>query len=427
MTRSSSAPRTGMAGLSSRTSLEDVGRAFYLFVESVRDYAIFMLDPRGHIVSWNAGAQRIKGYAPDEIIGSHFSRFYSPEDIAAGKPDRVLVEAAAEGRIEDEGWRLRKDGTPFWAHVVITAVRDADGTLLGFGKVTRDVTAMRARLEENRRLASSLQEQAQRLEEDVRARTAQLRRANADLQHANAALQTFAHSIAHDLRGPLRTIQGFAEILIADHSSQLDSEGQDLVARQARAAARLSTLVQNLLAYARVSHSSALGSLEPTSWDGAVQSALRDLETERSAAKAIVTVHGPLGLVLGHRETLTSVAHNLLSNAFKFVAPGVTPVVDVRSRAADGAVRLEICDNGVGVPAEERARIFNPFERLHPNSAYAGTGLGLAIVTEAVARMGGRLGVESPPGNGASGSCFWIELPAVRTGGASDGGSDSAR
>src|SRR5688572_2971182 len=166
----------------------DSSDAFRLFVESVHDYAIFMLDRDGYIVSWNQGAQRIKGYAPGDIIGSHFSRFYSRQDIQDGKPQRELAIASAEGRVVDEGWRIRSDGSRFWAHVVITAVRDTDGTLIGFGKVTRDVTAMHAHAEENRRLAAQLQEQARRLEQDVRARTADLQRANAELQSANTAL-----------------------------------------------------------------------------------------------------------------------------------------------------------------------------------------------------------------------------------------------
>ena len=309
------------------------GDAFTLFVESVRDYAIFMLDPAGHIVSWNAGARRIEGYAPDEIVGSHFSRFYSQDDITAGKPQRELEQAAVEGRIEDEGWRLRKDGSRFWANVIITAVRDADGRLIGFGKVTRDVTLLRERMEENRRLADDLQRQAHRLEDDVRTRTTELEKANADLLGANTALQTFAHSLAHDLRGPLRTLQGFAEILLEDHAAQLDEDGRDYVQRMARAAGRLNVLVQNLLIYARIAHPGAQASLEPVSGDGVIDAVLRELEAERASAQAAIEIERPLGRVLGHRETLASVAQNLVSNAIKFVADGAKPHVRIWTAA----------------------------------------------------------------------------------------------
>lgn len=137
------------------------GTAFRLLVESVIDYAIFMLDPSGHVVSWNTGAQRIKGYTADEIIGQHFSVFYPPEDIVTGKPDRELELAVADGRLEDEGWRLRQDGSRFWANVVITPLFDESGTLLGFGKVTRDLTHRRMTeqaLVEGRRLLAHLVE-----------------------------------------------------------------------------------------------------------------------------------------------------------------------------------------------------------------------------------------------------------------------------
>src|SRR5690348_16521082 len=126
--------------MAERPGAQDAIRAL---VDSVRDYAIFMLDPHGHVMSWNAGARAIKGYEASEIIGQSFTRFYPPEDIAAGKPQRLLAEAVAEGRVEDEGWRVRKDGTRIWSDVVITALHDPDGSLIGFTKVTRDLTEKR--------------------------------------------------------------------------------------------------------------------------------------------------------------------------------------------------------------------------------------------------------------------------------------------
>jgi signal transduction histidine kinase len=182
-------------------------------------------------------------------------------------------------------------------------------------------------------------------------------------------------------------------------------------------------LVQNLLVYARIAHPRAGTMLEPVAWDRVIEGTLRDLEPERSAAAARVDVEHPLGTVLGHRETLASVAQNLLSNALKFVTPGTTPKVHISSVQRGSRVRLNVRDNGIGVPAEDQSRIFVPFERLHAPVVYAGTGLGLAIVGEAVRRMGGTFGVES---DGRQGSCFWVELASAPAGRSADVSADSA-
>src|SRR2546422_5424633 len=175
---------------------------FRLLVGNVRDYAIYMLDPTGHVVSWNRGAEQIKGYAAEEIIGQHVSRFYAPEDAAAGKPAAALEAAAAAGRYEEENWRVRKDGSRFWANVVMTAVRDERGKLLGFAKGTRD-------LSERRRAQAA-----------IRARTA-------PLEAANKGLQAFSHSGWHDLRAPLRSIDGFSQALQEDYTARLDERSEE--------------------------------------------------------------------------------------------------------------------------------------------------------------------------------------------------------
>ncbi len=162
---------------------------FRRLVSSVRDYAIFMLDPAGHIRSWNAGAQHLKGYEPEEIIGRHFSTFYTAEDRERRHPEHELEIAVREGRYEEEGWRLRKDGSAFWASVTITAVRDESGRLTGFAKVTRDLT-------ERRRNEQALQKAVE------------------ELRLSNAELDRFASIAAHDMTDPLRTISGFAEVLL---------------------------------------------------------------------------------------------------------------------------------------------------------------------------------------------------------------------
>jgi PAS domain S-box-containing protein len=161
---------------------------FRLLVQRVHDYAIFMIDPKGLVMSWTEGAEALKGYQAHEIIGQSFERFYQEEDRRNNKPAQLLKIAAARGRVEDEGWRIRKDGTPFWADVIITAIRDETGHLIGFGKVTRDLT-------ERRRADEARREAAQALEKRVAERTRELQDANAALQEKNAELEKFADSV----------------------------------------------------------------------------------------------------------------------------------------------------------------------------------------------------------------------------------------
>src|SRR5213083_267024 len=195
-------------------------QTFQLLVESIQDCAIFMLDPDGRVASWNAAAERIQGYRAHEILGEHFSTFYPPEDVAQGKPQWELEIAEREGRHEDEGWRVRKDGTRFWANAVISAMRDAHGTLIGFAKVTRDLT-------ERRRV-----EQA--------------------LAQSNQELERFSYSVSHDLRAPLRAINGYAQALFQDHAAQLDADGKRLLTVIRDSAKLGGELIDALLDFSRV-------------------------------------------------------------------------------------------------------------------------------------------------------------------------------
>jgi PAS domain S-box-containing protein len=197
-----------------------------MMVADVRDYAILMLDTQGMIATWNAGAERFKGYQAHEIIGRHFSVFYVPEDVASGKPARELEVAAADGRLEDEGWRVRKDGTRFWANVVITALRDPDGVLRGYGKITRDL---------------SEREQA-RLE---------IEQANRELAASNAQLEQFAYVASHDLAEPLRTITGFSQLLSRRYAAQLDADAQRFIGHVVDGGRRMQDLIDDLLEFSR--------------------------------------------------------------------------------------------------------------------------------------------------------------------------------
>jgi PAS domain S-box-containing protein len=359
---------------------------YRMLIEGVSDYAIFSMDATGHVTSWNSGAQRIKGYAPDEIIGKHFSIFYPDEDRKAGLPQTVLRTAEKERHFEGEGWRVRKDGSKFWANVVVTALRDEEGSLTGFSKVTRDLTDRKLLLDELKRHSAELE----------------LRVSERD--QSNAELEAFAYSVSHDLRAPLRAISGFADALREDCAQQLDQHGLEYVKEITDASRRMNNLVQDLLEYGRVGRISApLASVDLLN---AINEARRQLG-DVPPGSLIVDV--PAGLsVCAYPQMLTQVILNLLSNALKFHKNNSIPQVRATAEERDGLVRLNVRDNGIGIAPEHQERIWNVFERLHDRESYAGTGIGLAIVKRAADRMDGSSGVISHPGEG---STFWIELP----------------
>jgi PAS domain S-box-containing protein len=252
---------------------------------------------------------------------------------------------------------------------------------------------------ENAQLFQKVRQHSGELEQHVAERTAQL-------SEANAALEAFAYSIAHDLRAPLRALQGFSQALIEDYAPQLDATARDYVLRIDRAARRMDELMRDILDYCRLDRAAI--SIRPLALEETVNEALRLQEEALRSSAADVSVQRPLPVVLGHYATLVQALSNLLSNAIKFVAPGVRPVLRFTIEQRPGWVRLWLADNGLGIAAEHQDRIFKIFERLHGVENYPGTGIGLAIVQKALTRMGGRVGVESSPDEG---SRFWIELP----------------
>jgi PAS domain S-box-containing protein len=364
---------------------------FRLLVEGIADYALFLLDPQGKVVLWNPAAERIYGYGPEEVLGRGYETFYTPEETARGLPERHLQLAAERSSLREEGWRVRQDGSRFWAENLITALRDRDGRLRGFAKIVHDATERRMADEEIRRLNESLE---RRVEE----RTEQL-------EEANKSLEAFTYTVSHDLRAPLRGIQGFSEALLEDFGDRLDDSGREYAGRIVSAASRMEGLIQDLLTYSRLSRTQIdrqrvdLGSAVAEAWEQI---------RETSPPGTRLEVEEPLPEVSGHRSTLVQVLANLLGNAVKFVPSGATPEVRVRAEDRDGRARVWIEDHGIGVDPEHQERIFNVFERLHGGESYPGTGIGLAIVRKGMERMGGRTGVESQVGEGAR---FWIELP----------------
>jgi PAS domain S-box-containing protein len=344
---------------------------FRRLVSSVRDYAIFMLDPGGHILSWNTGARHLKGYEPEEIIGKHFSVFYTDEDRARDHPVHELEIAVREGRYEEEGWRVRKDGTRFWASVTITAIRDEEGRLTGFAKVTRDLTE-RKRDEET------------------------LRKAITDLRTANEELDRFASVAAHDMMDPLRTISGFAELLVETDPGLED--GKRFSRHILDSSLRLTAMLQGLLAYARAGGAPATESSTAVDLATAVAQVQDDLAMGITDRDVRVEVAVPEGaVVLTDSNDLRVVLQNLVTNAVKF-SHGDAPVITVAAERRGGEWSTSVRDNGPGIAPEHQARIFGAFERA--GGGGAGYGLGLAICQRLVERHGGRIRVDSEPERG---------------------------
>ena len=336
---------------------------FRLLVEGVGDYAIFMLDPNGNIASWNLGAERSKGYTADEIVGRHFSTFYPQEAVDRGHPEYELERAAREGRYEEEGWRVRKDGSMFFANVLITAIRDASGDLLGFAKVTRDVT-------ERQRLLDELAEAA-----DQRAQ--------------------FLAMTAHELRTPVAVINGFSSTL-RDHWDELEeAERREMAAALARSGERLSRLVDDLLTASRLEAGVLEVSPAPTDLAELVGEVVRDLGAGE------VTAEVPALRVLADRGRVQQMIGNYVTNALRY---GAAPVTITATQQGDAAV-LEVRDGGGGVEADLLPRLFGKFQR---GTSQEGTGLGLFIVRELARAHGGDAWYEPQPGGG---SCFSLRLP----------------
>jgi signal transduction histidine kinase len=267
-------------------------------------------------------------------------------------------------------------------------LKNEEGEPYGFSKITRDVT-------DRKQLMDRIKEHAEDLEAEVRER-----------ERINADLEAFSYSVSHDLRAPLRTIEGFAVALGEDYGERLDAKGHEYLKEISDAAVRMNRLVQDLLEYSRVSRGEMV--LEPVQVGAAAAGALKEL----AEPKANVQVKIPPNVaVRAHPNTLVHVLFNLISNGLKFHAPGVQPRVEIQiGPGENGFSRISVTDNGIGIAPQHHARIFQVFERLHGPETYPGTGIGLAIVKRGIERMGGRYGLTSQVGKG---STFWIELPAA--------------
>ena len=358
---------------------------FRLLVSEVTDYAILMLDPEGIIASWNAGAERIKGYRSDEILGKHFSCFYTTEDVESGKPAHELKVATEQGRFEDEGWRLRKDGSRLWANVVVTALRDRTGHLRGFAKVTRDIT-------EHKRTQELLMQ------------------AKEEAERGSKFKDQFLSTMSHELRTPLNAVLGFSDLLADERYGPLNDRQQRYVAHIHTGGKHLLKLISDILDLSKIE----AGRMELAREDVTVASAFTEVISAlyplaEKKSQALLQQVEPNIHVHADAMRFKQILMNLVANAIKFTPESGR--IELAARQVDDQVRVEVRDNGPGIPLDQQQRIFEAFVRLtQSGAATEGTGLGLAITSRLVELHGSKLGIESQPG---AGTCFYFSLPLV--------------
>jgi len=355
-------------------ALKQSEEMFRLIVSNIKDYAIIVLDSEGQVISWNGGARRIKGYAAEEILGQHFSAFYSPEDIALGKPALELKSAREEGRFEDDSWRVRKDGSRFWANVVVTPLRDEAGRLRGFVKITRDVTEKR------------------KAEQEIIQRSL-------ELEAANKELETFSYSVSHDLRAPLRGIDGFSQALQEDYAQQLDSTAKDYLQRICTATKRMGELIDDLLNLARVTRAEIYR--ERIDLSKLADEVAREFQSQEPGRSVELNIAAGLEAE-GDSRLLRVALQNLIGNAWKFTSKREQAKIEFGAHGVNGGKAYFVRDNGAGFEQSYASRLFGAFQRLHAASEFPGTGIGLATVQRIIRRHGVTVWAEGTVNQGAT-------------------------
>lgn len=353
---------------------QDLARLYRLQIREQTEFAVFGMSPEGRITTWNRGVEQMFGYSEEEWIGQDANIIFVEDDARDGVPSREFDAAKNNGWAANVRWHRRKDGTRVFMRGVLSALREADGTLIGFSKIVVDDT-VRKNLEDA-------------------------------LTKSNTELQEFASAASHDLQEPLRTVSIYADMLADRYGKSLDAEATKVLGLMREATERMSVLISDLLSYSQL----ASEALEVSSvdlnddWEAAVTL----LQTSIEQRGAIVT-HDPLPAVTLDRTQVVRLFQNLIANSIKFRKPGEVPHIHAWAERRDEEWVIRVKDNGIGFPQEQAKVIFSPFKRLHSTREYPGSGIGLAACKRIVEGWGGRIGAESKPGEG---STFWFTLPA---------------
>ena len=382
------------------TKSEELRRSeerYHHMISEVEDYAILLLDKDGIVKNWNKGAEKIKGYKAEEIIGKSFRTFYTKEDLASDRPDRLLKQAVETGKASDEGWRVRKDGQRFWGNITITALHDENNNIIGFTKLTRDLT-------ERKFAEDKIYEYAKQLEQK-----------NEELKRTNKELESFNYVASHDLQEPLRKIQVFSNAILSSEINNLSEKGKEYFSRMHSAANRMRRLIEDLLAFSRATVANA--EFEYCDLNSMLQEVLSTLKFSIEETHAIIESEKlPVANVIPFQ--FRQVLQNLISNAIKYRKQEVAPVITITSEKVREKfsgekipreyIKLSISDNGIGFEQQHAERIFELFQRLHTKDEYPGTGIGLAICKKIIQNHNGVIKANAEPGKGAA---FDIYLP----------------
>ncbi len=351
---------------------------YFRMINEVQDYAILRLSREGIIENWNSGAKKIKGYNAEEIIGKHFRIFYSPEDQENQLPEFLIRKAIEEGKAVHEGWRVRKDKTKFWGSISITALHDEGGEVVGFSKVTRDLTQLKI------------------AEEKLLRYTENIEKNNRELEEKNKQLESFNYIASHDLQEPIRKIKLFISRMKEDEP--LTMKGQGVISKIENACIRMQDLINGLLLYCQADHQEKN---EIISLDNLLQDVISELN-EQTEGKEIVIEKAPLPSLKINKLQFRQVFYNILSNSIKYKKENTPLKLEIDYYSEDPYHVIAFHDNGIGFDQAYADKIFGLFLRLHDNSTYAGTGLGLAICKKIVESHGGKISATGSLGKGAT-------------------------
>jgi PAS domain S-box-containing protein len=337
---------------------------YHKMVDEVEDYAIIMLDPNGVILNWNKGAEKIKGYSESEIVGKNFNNFYLSKDRESGLPEKLLKEARDKGKAIHEGWRLRKDRTAFWGSIVLTSIHNDKDEIIGFSKVTRDLT--------ERKMAED-----------------KLKESNQLLEFQNRELEQFAYAASHDMKEPLRKIHFYNSAIFDKSAERLDDRSKEYLIRSINAVKKMTSLIDNLLNYSKATGSFL--DFEKIELSKVVEDVILSFK-EENEAEHMSFVIADLPVINGIPFQIKQLFSNLISNSFKYRHPARKAEVliyfsevngmDINSPDLDilrSYYKVTVKDNGIGFDQRYADKIFNIFQRLKTNSNVIGSGIGLAI------------------------------------------------